>query len=524
MNDKPTYDELEQKNRELEGELAHHKKNSALFECIFSSNYDSAVFADSHSRIVFSNPALSRIFASETVGTVVKDIDGKVLGSLDIMRDISKRKTAEKALWKAHEVLEQRVQQRTDELTKERDKAQKYLDIAGAIIVVFDKNENVTLINRKGAVVLGYTEKEIIGKNWFDIFIPEHEIASAKAEFLRLIDGKARSLKSSANIIVTRDGQELLIEWHNTVLRDMQGDITDILSSGIDITDRKKVEIALQESAEKTKRFAYSVFHDLKNPAIGLTGLIRHLNKKYADLFDEKGKMWCRQIMTTSEQINLLVENVNCLITTTETPLRFEEANLEEICGNIREEFSSQFTDLEIIWSVPEPAPIIKIERLTITRVLRNFIDNALKYGGDNLTTIEIGYLDSGDSHIISVRDDGNGFNDEEREVIFQTFYRNAKPGIAGTGLGLAIVKEIAEKHGGKAWAEPGMEGGATFYISISKNFNESSEPSDASTNNVTGDRARDVQTALNTDGTGMPNSSANEPGERNKVRSLEQQ
>ena len=385
------------------------------------------------------------------------------------MKNLNKR--SENALRKAHQVLEQRVRKRTDELIKERDNAQKYLDIAGVIIVALDVNGNIILINRKGTVVLGYTEKEIVGKNWFDHFIPEYERASVKAEFLRLIAEKTKPLESFENIIVNKDGQERLMEWYNTVLRDTQGNITSTLSSGNDITDRRKAEIAVQENAEKIKRFAYSVSHDLKNPAIALTGLTRHLNKKYSDIFDEKGKMWCRQIMAISEHINLLVENINCLITTVEIPLHFEEVNLMEICGVLREEFSSQFIDLKIIWSVPETAPVIIIDRLSIIRVLRNFIDNALKYGGDDLTTIEIEYQDNGDTHIISVRDDGNGFNDEESELIFQTFYRNTPPDVAGTGLGLAIVKEIAEKHDGYAWAEPGNGHGATFYISISKNI-----------------------------------------------------
>ncbi len=523
MSNKRTYAELEQKIRELEEEVNSLRQHSAFFECIFRAIPDPAVFADTERRIVLSNPALSRvfgysedeikgrhtaifytsreayeeqgklrfnldaaeklspyevsyrkkngqIFASETVGTAVAGRDGKPLGYLGIMRDISKRKKAENALRKAHDILEQRVRKRTDELRKERDKAQQYLDIAGVIIVVLDMNGNVSLINKKGASLLGYTEKEIVGKNWFDTFIPEYEKARVKAGFSKLIAGETAPLNPFENIIVTRDGEERLIEWNNTVLKDTQGNITNTLSSGNDIADRHKTELARQESLEKIKRFAYSVSHDLKNPTISLIGLTRHLSEKYEEVFDEKGKQWCRQIMTTSEQINVFVENINRFIATTEIPFSFEKVNLKEIIGIIREEFSSQLLNHRVTLSHPEVMPIIKADRLSIIRVLRNFIDNSLKYGGDDLTSIEIGYQENADTHIVSVRDDGNGFNEEEREIMFKPFYRNAASGyVNGTGLGLAIAKEIAERHGGKAWAEPDIEHGATFYISISK-------------------------------------------------------
>jgi PAS domain S-box-containing protein len=525
MSDKETCAQLAQKIKELEQELLAHKQLAARFECIFKAIPDAALFTDPHRRIVLSNPALGRLFGydegevegkhteilysnrdayeeqgklrfnlsaeekirpyevdyrkkngqtfpSETIGTVVKDTDGQVLGYLVVIRDISERKRAEHALQKAHDDLEQRVQLRTKELSKERDKAQEYLDIAGVMIVVLDMEGNISLINKEGAAILGHTEKEIKGKNWFDNFISEQERARVKAGFFRVIAGESLPLDSFENSIVTKDGEERLIEWHNTILRDTNGKIINTLSSGNDITERKKAEIALQESSKRIKRIAYAVSHDMKSPAISLSGLTRRLSKKYENQFDEKGKMYCRQIMCIGEQINLLVENINSFITTTETPFHFEPVDLKEVCDTIREEFVHQLLSRKINWSEPEVLPIIKADRLSIIRVLRNLIDNALKYGGDALKTIEISYLDNENNHILSVIDDGKGFNEEERENMFTAFTRNTNSGdVFGTGLGLAIVKEIAEKHGGNAWADPAIGQGATFHVSISKNI-----------------------------------------------------
>ena len=74
----------------------------------------------------------------------------------------------------------------------------------------------------------------------------------------------------------------------------------------------------------------------------------------------------------------------------------------------------------------------------------------------------------SDEFHILSVSDDGVGITTEDSNKIFELFQRHGTSrGIEGAGLGLAIVKEIAKKHGGKVWVEPGSLGGLTFYISI---------------------------------------------------------
>ena len=98
-------------------------------------------------------------------------------------------------------------------------------------------------------------------------------------------------------------------------------------------------------------------------------------------------------------------------------------------------------------------------------------MDNALKYGGENLSEIRVGYQESGDFHILSVSDDGVGLKGRNYENLFIAFRRDESSGtVEGAGLGLAIVSEIAERHGGKVWAEPGRNKGSTFYMSVSKN------------------------------------------------------
>jgi signal transduction histidine kinase len=243
-----------------------------------------------------------------------------------------------------------------------------------------------------------------------------------------------------------------------------------------EIAERKRAEEALRESSEKIKIFAYSVSHDLKSPAIGIYGLTKLLQKSYREILDEKGRNYCDRILKASEQIAALAEKINIYISAKETPISIERVKLKEVTQMIREEFATEINVRQINWLEPADLPEINADRLCVLRVLRNLLDNALKYGGDGLKQIEIGYEGLEEFHVLSLRDNGIGMKKEDSEKIFGLFKRNeTSRGIEGSGLGLAIVKEMAEKHGGEVWAEPGLERGMTFYISFPKSLTPSS-------------------------------------------------
>ena len=238
-----------------------------------------------------------------------------------------------------------------------------------------------------------------------------------------------------------------------------------------EITERKKVEEELLKSSEKIKLFAYSVAHDLKNPAIATHGLARMLNKKFGNELSDRGKRICEQIQRSSEDIASLVEKINIFISAKETPLHIEIISLKEVFLILQEEFSTQINIRSIQWVVQDKIPdVIVADRLSIVRIFRNLIENSIKYGGDELSRIEIGYRLSDDLHIFTVTDDGQGLKKEDSTNIFNWFKRKkAAADIQGTGMGLAIVKEIAALHGGEVWQEPAKPKGVTFCVSLSR-------------------------------------------------------
>ncbi|MGD0355281.1 MAG: PAS domain S-box protein [Dehalococcoidia bacterium] len=131
---------------------------------------------------------------------------------------------------------------------QESRKIQKYLDTAEVIIVVLDANERVVLINRKGCQALGYDEKEILGVNWFDGFIPQRVREESRQVYQRFVSRKKDMAVIFERPIITHGGEERIVAWRNALLKDDAGRVTGVVWSGEDITDRKKVDSELSLS------------------------------------------------------------------------------------------------------------------------------------------------------------------------------------------------------------------------------------------------------------------------------------
>ena len=131
-------------------------------------------------------------------------------------------------------------------LQHERDRARRYLDLAGVMFVALNREGQVILVNRKACEVLGSEETEILGKNWFDNFLPERLREEVRPVAQTLLAGEMEIGEYFENSVLTKSGEERVIAWHNTILKDEHGNITGTLSSGEDITQRKQTEEVLR--------------------------------------------------------------------------------------------------------------------------------------------------------------------------------------------------------------------------------------------------------------------------------------
>ena len=177
------------------------------------------------------------IFPTEHTVTLLKGDQGDHIGIVSVVRDITERKQ------NARE-LEKRVEERTAELRRERDRSQQYLDVAGVMILALNEKGEIILVNKKGCEILESSEKEILGKNYFHNFLPNDAIEDVRKIFNKLMNGQTGPVEDVEERIITKNGKEKIIAWHNAVLQNEEGKIIGTLSSGEDITERKRTEEA----------------------------------------------------------------------------------------------------------------------------------------------------------------------------------------------------------------------------------------------------------------------------------------
>ncbi|MDR3685021.1 MAG: PAS domain S-box protein [Geothrix sp.] len=181
----------------------------------------------------------------------------------------------------AHDITEEHAAQ--EALRKERKNAERYLGVAQVILVAFDAEARITLLNGKGHAVLGYAEGELIGRDWFRVCLPPEEYEPVVGVYRRILAGEVEALEYYENHILRKDGEPRLIAWHNAVIRDEEGRITGIISSGEDITERRQAEAALRENEEQL-RVIFSA-SDAGIIMVSDQGVITFANQGMADLF-----------------------------------------------------------------------------------------------------------------------------------------------------------------------------------------------------------------------------------------------
>ncbi|MDO8178632.1 MAG: EAL domain-containing protein [Undibacterium sp.] len=141
------------------------------------------------------------------------------------------------------------VLERTAELARERDAAQRYLDIADVMLMALDRNGKISMINKKGAQLLEQPENVLIGMDWFASFIPLEERNAVRQFFNKMMAGEKEISAHYENRIVSAIGQQRIMAWNNTLLRDEDGSVAGTLSSAEDITERKQAEADLRIAA-----------------------------------------------------------------------------------------------------------------------------------------------------------------------------------------------------------------------------------------------------------------------------------
>ena len=140
-----------------------------------------------------------------------------------------------------------------EDLERAQQRAEQYFETAGNIMVVLNRDGTVARINERGYELLGYERSELVGSDWIELTAPEETEDRIDEILFSFWEDGADPIFKNTNPIVTKDGKSIVVKWHNTALRDQEGNVTAVLCSGIDITERKNREIRLQETTARLK-------------------------------------------------------------------------------------------------------------------------------------------------------------------------------------------------------------------------------------------------------------------------------
>jgi signal transduction histidine kinase len=234
--------------------------------------------------------------------------------------------------------------------------------------------------------------------------------------------------------------------------------------------DRMEVYAAeLERSNEHLRGFAHTVAHEIKSPLNVVSGCLQWVQSQYGSQFDSE----CRELLEDgAAAIRGMTELVNELLDFGHADAKridFEEVNLEAMFYQVYVLLRPEIKRTGAIVT-HDPLPTVLGNLVQLRQLMQNLIGNSLKYRSDATPEIHVGASETNEEWILSVRDNGLGIPEGDRERVFDTFVRlHQSTNIPGTGIGLAFCKRVVENHGGRIWVESQSGCGSTFYAALPK-------------------------------------------------------
>lgn len=297
-------------------------------------------------------------------------------------------------------------------------------------------------------------------QEWSDVDAVQlwEQQGDVRSEKMRALEGAAGwvGLLLFAAAPVEREGERLL----HTMLSAAALAIERARSVDEVQAERMKVE------TERLRNSLLSaVSHDLRTPLATIVGASSSLIDDASKLDADAVASLHRVVYQSSLRMRSLVENILDMARLQSGPvhLRQEWQTLEEVLGAALQEVRPGLAERRIEVDVPPDLPLLRFDSVLMQRVFINLLENAIKYTPPHACLYIAAAVD-GAFVRVSVADDGPGLSEEERERVFEKFYRgSAFTAASGAGLGLAICRAIVEAHDGRISAEMAPQGGACF-------------------------------------------------------------
>ncbi|MDP6951748.1 MAG: ATP-binding protein, partial [Alphaproteobacteria bacterium] len=371
------------------------------------------------------------------------------------------------------------VIQRERALHREREQAQRYLTIAASIIVALDRGGRITLINDAGCRALRRGRESLIGRDWLEEAVPrtEHEWVRA------VLDDVMRGAPDDGEQVeyeIVGAGQQRLISWRNIAIRNEDGAVDGILSSGDDITERRRIEARAREQEAELAHFlrlgtvgemATGLAHEITQPLAAIKNFAQGCARRL-----RSGNANPEELLKAIEQVDHQATRAGDIIHRIRSFIRKREPeqkpfDINRSVSGVTEMLAHdmQRAGVEIALELDESLPPARADRVQIEQVIvnlaRNGLDSLSAEDGESRRISITTERNSKGELLISIRDSGCGISAESLDKLFEPFYTTKAEGL---GMGLSISRSIIEAHHGRLWAESVPGEGSVFRFTLS--------------------------------------------------------
>jgi len=383
------------------------------------------------------------------------------------------RRRVERELVKSRDELQREVEIRTQQAD--------LLNLTHDTIFVRDMNDLITYWNRGAQELYGWSPSEAIGERTHQLLrtVFPLSLEEIQLELLRAgrWEGELEHTKADGTTVVVASRWSLQCNELDKPVA--------ILETSNDITQRKRGEeeirtlnrelgkrtIELEATNKELEAFAYSTSHDLRAPLRHVAGYAELLQRNAAAVLDEKGTQYVSMILESAKRMGTLIDDLLAFSRIGRAETRKSVVSLNQLVREAQSEVADEMAGRKIVWNIGI-LPDVYGDRSMLKLAFVNLISNAVKFTGTRThAEIAISCDERGEDGVtVSVRDNGVGFDMKYVNKLFGVFQRlHRTEEFEGTGIGLATVQRIIHRHGGQVWAESSVDGGATFYVSLSK-------------------------------------------------------
>jgi PAS domain S-box-containing protein len=347
-------------------------------------------------------------------------------------------------------------------LTREKETIRVTMENTNTNLAYLDTEFTILRVNSAYASSSGYTSEELIGKNHFVLF-PDKENQSI---FEQVRDrGLVAEFKDRPSIFSNQPERDTTYwDWTLIPVKNVSEDVEGLVLSLVDTTSRKKLD-------ELKDEFLSMVSHEMRTPLTVVIGALHTLLAKGDFLSQEDIRLLLRDAVLEAESLSHLLSNLLELsrIQSNRLILTKESIFLNEMVRDLVLKIEQQDPTHTFSIDASKRVPVLYVDPLRLERVLKNLLENAIKYSPKG-SQIKISVKADKNNVSVAVQDKGTGISKRDQEKLFTPFERLGYSGsesIKGTGIGLLVCKRLVEAHEGRIWVDSELGKGATFIFSI---------------------------------------------------------